>query len=571
MRLPRAEAVFVHPAVLAIAATVVLVLPLLAIGELSAADTRDRLRASAASETELFAERTAAAVNGRLLAIRDGAALAARSTLSAPFAQEDTVALQAGIHDLRPLLGGDVTRLSIANATGDVLATDPSEQSILARKLGSAEPLWSVAMDRLTERPYLSSPFKAALTSRVSVVESVPISTGRRGILVAEIDLTALSRALPSVPTRTTASYVVDESGRFVMGQGAAQFALADMSGWPELVRIRQDPGRAMDGRAPDGGAALVAGEPVPEIGWYAIAAHERGTAEADLEAALSQARVVRAILGAFLVIGSYVFARAAGQIARQRRALDALVTEVDAKNRQLALASKNKSDFLANMSHELRTPLNAIIGFSEVLSQRMFGDINEKQQEYLKDILTSGHHLLALINDVLDLSKVEAGRSELDPTDFSLRDVLESSLVMVRERASKHGVELGLEVTPDLELVRGDERKIKQIVFNLLSNAVKFTPAGGRVDVRARRLDGGIEVSVRDTGAGIPESDRDLIFEEFRQSRDGAKAEEGTGLGLTLTKKLVQLHGGNIRVESTLGVGSTFTFTLPLGAAGPP
>jgi signal transduction histidine kinase len=230
----------------------------------------------------------------------------------------------------------------------------------------------------------------------------------------------------------------------------------------------------------------------------------------------------------------------------------------------ELETASRHKSEFLANMSHELRTPLNAIIGFSQVLRQKLFGEINEKQDEYLDDILSSGNHLLSLINDVLDLSKVEAGQVELEVGAFSLREALERGVVMVRERATLNGVQLALELAPDVDAVRGDERRVRQVVFNILSNAVKFTPSGGSVTVASARVNGGVQVSVTDTGPGIAVGDQERIFEEFQQTSVGVEQREGTGLGLALSKRLVELHGGRIWVESEPGHGSRFVFTLP-------
>ncbi|MGH7318473.1 MAG: ATP-binding protein [Candidatus Rokuibacteriota bacterium] len=232
---------------------------------------------------------------------------------------------------------------------------------------------------------------------------------------------------------------------------------------------------------------------------------------------------------------------------------------------RQLEAANRHKSEFLANMSHELRTPLNAIIGFSEVLSERMFGELNDKQAEYIEDVLSSGRHLLSLINDILDLSKVEAGRMELDLTKFDLPMALENAITLVRERAGRHGVAIELAVDERLGEFVGDERKIRQIVLNLLSNAVKFTPEGGRVGLRATRTDGAVEIAVSDTGIGIAPDDQAVIFEEFRQAgSDSARRREGTGLGLTLCRKFVELHGGRIGVTSEVGQGATFTLTLP-------
>jgi signal transduction histidine kinase len=242
------------------------------------------------------------------------------------------------------------------------------------------------------------------------------------------------------------------------------------------------------------------------------------------------------------------------------------LFREIEAKGKQLEAANRHKSEFLANMSHELRTPLNAIIGFSEVLGERLFGELNDKQAEYTDDILSSGRHLLSLINDILDLSKVEAGRMELEMEKFDLPLAVENALILIRERAARHGIRLHHRIDERLGDVIGDERKIKQILLNLLSNAVKFTPEGGRIDVDAAVVDGTIEISVTDTGVGIAAEDQDLIFEEFRQAGTNyAHKREGTGLGLTLTRKFVEMHGGKIWVESQPGKGSTFTFTLPI------
>jgi signal transduction histidine kinase len=242
------------------------------------------------------------------------------------------------------------------------------------------------------------------------------------------------------------------------------------------------------------------------------------------------------------------------------------LFREIQEKSAQLEIANKHKSEFLANMSHELRTPLNAIIGFSEVLIDRMFGEVNEKQADYLKDIHESGKHLLSLINDILDLSKIEAGRMDLELSSFHLPSALSERHDLVRERAQRSGIELGLEVDPALGEFSADERKVKQILLNLLSNAVKFTPQGGRVDVKAALNGRFVAIAVMDTGVGIASEDHAAVFEEFRQvGTDYTRKSEGTGLGLALTKRFVELHGGKISLESQPGKGSMFTFTLPV------
>ena len=242
------------------------------------------------------------------------------------------------------------------------------------------------------------------------------------------------------------------------------------------------------------------------------------------------------------------------------------LYRQLAERGQQLEVANRHKSEFLANMSHELRTPLNAVLGFSEVLLDRMFGDINEKQEEYLHDILDSGRHLLSLINDILDLSKVEAGHMELELSLFDLPEALGNTLTLVKERAARHGIRLTMDLSPDLGVFAGDARRIKQIVLNLLSNAVKFTPEGGRVTLSARRTPDDVVISVADTGIGIAPADQAAIFEEFRQvGTDYAHKREGTGLGLSLVRRFVALHGGCVAVDSELGRGSTFTFTLPV------
>jgi signal transduction histidine kinase/DNA-binding response OmpR family regulator len=243
---------------------------------------------------------------------------------------------------------------------------------------------------------------------------------------------------------------------------------------------------------------------------------------------------------------------------------------ELELKRAQLEVASRHKSEFLASMSHELRTPLNAVIGFSDVLLDRMFGELNERQDEYVRDIRDSGVHLLELINEILDLSKVEAGRMELELEPVSLPDVLEQAVGMVRQRAADHGVSIALDSEPAVGTVIADELKLKQVLLNLLDNAVKFTPAGGAVTVTARMTGDEARVAVRDTGPGIVDGDRERIFEAFqRGDRAARKGAEGTGLGLTLCRRIVELHGGRLWLQSRLGEGSTFTFAIP--ATAPP
>jgi signal transduction histidine kinase len=231
---------------------------------------------------------------------------------------------------------------------------------------------------------------------------------------------------------------------------------------------------------------------------------------------------------------------------------------------RELETASRHKSDFLATMSHELRTPLNAIIGFSEVLHEQMFGELNERQLAYVNDVLEAGKHLLSLINDVLDLAKVEAGRMDLELAPVALPDILRSAVSMHSERADRGDIQLSLPTEPEDITITADERRLRQVVFNLVSNAVKFTPTDGRVEITARAENRHVEVAVADNGPGIAPEDLETIFEEFEQTATGKEA-EGTGLGLPLSRRLVELHGGRLWAESEPGHGSTFRFTLPV------
>lgn len=254
---------------------------------------------------------------------------------------------------------------------------------------------------------------------------------------------------------------------------------------------------------------------------------------------------------------------------------------EINRQNRELLASNRMKSEFLATMSHELRTPLNAIIGFSEVLKDGVMGELNEAQVDYVSDIFNSGQHLLSLINDILDLSKIEAGRMELDLESVNVRQLLENSLSVIREKAMAQNINLGLDLN-DVDSCMLDGRKLKQIVFNLLSNAVKFTPDGGSVRLSARRMKGEeleqgigvaepflegefLEISVSDNGIGISKQDQQRLFQAFSQLDSSlSRKHEGTGLGLVMVKKLAELHGGNVRLQSEEGKGSTFTVWLP-------
>ena len=454
----------------------------------------------------------------------------------------------------------------------------------------------------------------------VSVAERAP----GRGAVVAEIDLRSIRQVIDRARVGSAGyAYAVDSRGELVTHPNInLVLRHTSFASLPQVRAALRGSGKApadaaTTGRDQDGTKVLSAFQIIEPLGWRVFVEQPLSEAFAPLKSAIWRTalllvaflllaiatsvllarrlvRPIESIQAAAAKIGSgslnqrieipsndelgalaEEFNRMAARlqesysgleqkVEERTKELGTALRELDQKSRELEAASRHKSQFLANMSHELRTPLNAIIGFTQVLGEKLFGEVNEKQAEYLGDILSSANHLLALINDILDLSKVEAGQVELEVSSFSLREALERGVVMVRERATNDGVQVVLATNGGVDLVTGDERRISQVIFNLLSNAVKFTPTGGAVGVRATRVDGEVRVSVTDTGPGIAAVDHERIFEEFQQTEAGVEQREGTGLGLALSKRLVELHGGRIWVDSQLGKGSTFVFSLP-------
>ncbi len=483
---------------------------------------------------------------------------------------------------------------------GSWTALDVGARSVLAVPVMSeGEPLAAIMLARVTVRPF--SEREAQLVETFADQAAIAIKNVRlvnetkealeRQTAVSEV-LKTISRTVfdlgPALQT------VLENAGRLVDGDVAWMTQRIDdgtylwAAKWADTPDLdRRAFGERMVNAAPIRPVDLTQGSFMSRI--YASARTINETDVLALPEVLEQSPTVKltgarslvgvpvrtegTVLGAFIVARMDVrpftdrevqlvetFADQAAIAIQNVR----LFNEIQEKSGALEIANRHKSEFLANMSHELRTPLNAIIGFSEVLLQGIFGEVNEKQREYLDDVLSSGKHLLSLINDILDLSKIEAGRMELELSTFSLADALESGMTIVQERATRHGITLSTIVPDDLPSIEADERKVKQILYNLLSNAVKFTPDGGRIEVRAGVEDGIVRIDVTDTGIGIAPEDQGKVFEEFQQvGRE--RSREGTGLGLTLTKRFVELHGGRIWVESVPGTGSTFTFTLPL------
>ena len=574
-----------RPFWIVLAVALVVGLPVIALGELAAADSKSRLGEADSKATTIATQRAAAGISDRIKIVKaqvavmtQPAASGKASPLALALQARDPTALQIELGRLRSLIepelpasafASDMYVLDPLNLT---LAVDPFIRTAIgvdrsARPYagGAAQGDAVVVTAAYRSIPNVSLIGEATGLLFVGVVGRIPEPGSSRslGSLVVNVDARVLSDPIQALRPAADEVYVVDGTGRLIV-RASRNFAsdpatFTDLSTNPLVAAALAGPLTEARFDDPFGaGVRLATTVAVPDLGWRVVSVAEPSVASLALESTLAQQRVVRSVLVALLLAATYVLARSVRRTVRQRREL------VEA-NIRIAQANEAKSQFLANMSHELRTPLNAIIGFADVLGQRMFGELNARQAEYVTDIVSSGRHLLSLINDILDLSKVEAGRMTLEPAAFSLRTALTDGVTMVRENASRHRIDLSLDVAPGLDVITADERKVRQVVFNLLSNAVKFTPDEGRITITAARAADEVRVAVADTGVGIAVEDRDRVFEEFTQTKDGEQQSEGTGLGLTVAKRLVELHGGRIWVESQVGKGSTFTFALPL------
>jgi signal transduction histidine kinase len=587
----RYESIVANPLWLVVLVAIAIGLPVIALGEAAGNDARSRLSVAEANAAVLGVNSAAGAVASPLRSARDQILAVTQSPSSGKLPQL-AAAIQAGDRTqmflLLEALRSSLLLILPPSALADIVVLDTRSRVIATSTVGGRIMAGNTASsddgsDR-SDRPYAriptaAEPFAITPTYRVSggLVSSTagdpyvalvarladPVTKDAFGSLVVPIYAARLGAGLRAQVPAVDESYLLDDRGRLIV-RASRPFTI-DPNLFQDLRTERtvaaafagQISGRSVEdlfGRGP----RLASSAVVPEVNWRLINLSFPTVASVELDSALAQQRFVRFGLVLLLLLASFLLSRSSRRTLRQRRALS------DA-NVRIEQANAAKSQFLANMSHELRTPLNAIIGFADVLGQKMFGELNARQAEYVNDIVGSGRHLLALINDILDLAKVEAGRMVLESTPFSLREALGTGVTMVRDRASSHGIAMSLDVASDVDVITADERKVKQVVFNLLSNAVKFTPDGGQVAVTASRTTDEVQVAVRDTGVGIAAADQVALFNEFAQTDDGRRAAEGTGLGLTLAKRLVELHGGRIWVESQVGSGSTFTFALPL------
>ena len=595
----RTEWLLSRPWLVVLIVALVVVVPVLVLGELSAADSHARFRASQLDGLTKTADRAATSMTDTVASVERQIAVASTTPITGkPTALlialqgHDLAALDTFAFSLEDLMTPQVFRIIVLDSAGHVVLFEPPSvgtqvgDDYSAResftRVTAASPQF-VSGIYVTDGPCgCTSGIKPNAKRAIGISALVADPRGARvGVVLAEFELVILGHVLAPLLGAADDVYVLDPDGRLLLR--ASHGFTTDPATDQDLRATPAGIGafgtaKSMEAEDPlGGGARLIGLSRVSSLGWRVLALRSPAVVERELDASLDQARLARLVLAVVVLLGSVLFAITAARAIRQRHQLneslqrnERLRRDLEATGQALATANRHKSEFLANMSHELRTPLNAIIGFADVLGQRMFGDLNERQAGYTEDIRTSGQHLLALINDILDLSKVEAGRMELTLTDFSLRDALSNGVTMIRERAAAHGITVTLDAE-NVGDVSGDERKVRQVIFNLLSNAVKFTPDGGRIAVSGSREDDHVTVKVQDTGAGIAIDDQGRIFDEFRQAKGGSAGGEGTGLGLSVTKALVELHHGRIWVDSEVGRGSTFSFILPVAQPTPP
>jgi signal transduction histidine kinase len=547
--------------------------PILLLGELSASDARARVEARDLAATADAATQAAGLINVHLNDLSEELkAISRTDAFLATTSAREWASLTDLLAQYKVVASSDLERLFVFDSQPFPPAANLTDMQTrseypTAERLGQLRPAPDYAggvtvavgsaagpqSTKVATRTFVASHGAGAATVALTVpIVPRPGTTGRGYALAADVQPDRLVAWLALSGEGSQRVYVIDESGSLLVGDAAANRTPSNLRRDPIVLAGSKNVSSSRGNDPVTGGDRLLAASPMTAADWIVVASRDPSLGLAELDAVAAQQRLLRIGLVIALLLGTVLVGRLTQRLQQQGIALEA--------------ASRHKSEFLANMSHELRTPLNAVIGFSDVLLQRMAGELNERQIEYVRDIRDAGAHQLALVNDILDLSKVEAGRMEFEPTEFSLAALIGDAVAMLRERASKGGVTLivtAMDAT--LGTITADERKIKQVLFNLIVNGIKFTPSGGSVTVDGKREPSAVSVSVTDTGVGIAQADQTMIFEEFRRAGSNAgRPVEGTGLGLSLAKRFVELHGGTLRVESEPGHGARFVFVLP-------
>jgi signal transduction histidine kinase/CheY-like chemotaxis protein len=563
-----AVAIFLRPWLAVPLVTLVIALPSFLVTDVVFNDTNARLESSRLAEQARAAEIGATLVADRVVGLETSLVAVARSR----FTRDALATRKAGtlgivVSEFRPVVGIDreVLTVFIEDTRGSLLALDPPDASLIGRDFSQRD--YFIGVSRAWT-PYVSEAFQAALAGNPpTTVVAVPIFAPDgtpEGVVGAALDLSrAASWFTPLAAYEDV--YVLDRKGRLITHtQNALADSLKDLSADPTVAVVTQ--GGHVLGRAADpltGRARSIASAPVPGIDWQILVVDAPDKFSAQLSPLLQTILLIRIALLLVVLVLTLVISRAVQGLVAQRAQLAVSEHTARVAEQHAASANRHKSEFLANMSHELRTPLNAIIGFSELLQDQLATTMSDRQKRYLRNVRDAGDHLLALINDVLDLSKVEAGRIELRPETLTVETLVGPVLAAAREAARNQKVAFATTIDVERPLYL-DAGRVRQILYNLLSNAVKFTPAGGRVALELRTTANDLEIVVTDTGLGIPEQQQGRVFGTFERLHEGRSQVAGTGLGLALSKRLVEIHGGSIAFTSREGAGTTFRVLLP-------
>ena len=534
------------------AAALVIGIPVLVLGEVSASDTRERIRRTELDTAAAAAQRAQAVVGARLeKSVQLATTTASSFDLQNALQARDAAVLRTKAADIRLALGADAAAVAIVDLSGKAVEGDVSGAVAESTYFKGAKENHRVTVGVVDAKKGDSQRIAIAAPVRRSVDPFI-------GAVIVEIRLRDVGEWIQPYLGASEDAYVLDERDRLLM---QASVPGQDVRALPSPAVVPLRAGPPFEGTDPVLGSRRFMASAVLSVpGWRVVSSRSPDVLETELNATLNQLLALRVSLVLLLLIAALVVGRGASELARQRR-------EIAVVNTELADATAAKSRFLASMSHDLRTPLNAIIGFSEVLETEVFGPLNEKQREYLADIVSSGKLQLQLVNEILDLSKIEAGKIELAPEEFDLEDVLRGVHSVVGALASKKAQELSLEIGGRIPPMYQDPVRTKQIVFNLLGNAVKFTPEGGRITTRVNvEGDDAVEIAVSDSGVGIAPDELAKVFQEFeRAGASYSRRQQGSGLGLSLVKRFVEMMGGSVGVTSVVDQGSTFTVRLPV------
>jgi signal transduction histidine kinase/ActR/RegA family two-component response regulator len=564
-----ALAIFLRPWLAVVVAAAVVALPLYLVTATTFDDTNARLESSRRAEQARAAETGAKIIADRVSGIEtDLVAVASSGFMQDAVASADVAVLGGLVTELRPIIGIEHETLAVfvENTRGSLLAIDPRDETLIGRDFSQRDYFVGVSHGW---KPFTSEAFQAAIAGNpATTVVVVPIfgqNDTPIGVFGAAIDLSGAADWLEPLSAYRDV-YVVDRNGRLIMRvRDPLSESLRDLSANPSVAAAIAGTSVLGSGIDPlSGQMSFIASAPVPGVQWHVVVVDAVDTVSAELSPLLLNLLYVRIAMVLVVLILTFVLSRAVRGLVVQRARLAVSERGARVAQEEADAANRHKSEFLANMSHELRTPLNAIIGFSELLQEQLEAVINDRQKRYLGNVREAGDHLLVLINDVLDLSKVEAGRIELRPERIVVAALLAPVLAATREAARVQEVEFTTESEEDPRSVYVDPGRVRQVLFNLLSNAVKFTPAGGHVTLAMSITDGALDIAVTDTGLGIPADKHGKVFGEFERFHEGLSSAHGTGLGLALTRRLVELHHGAIDFTSQEGQGSMFHVRLP-------